>query len=216
MASFSILLSNQITKVSCQKSKWIIEKFSSKPFDDPAFQIEISDNKDLGIKLHELPRKIFLRIRLKKKKERGGRIKGSSQSKIFTYRVRSSKKFPWFSVIVVSFVPDWFYRKARVNVVVSLSFVAAGSERLPRHAQRKAFLYFHDTRLFVDNESPEKVRFLMILYRLLLRFSWTRSWSFVESTWNLFSIRDQHYARFYARYTCCICLTSDFTTITRY
>ena len=99
MASFSILLSNQITKVSCQKSKWIIEKFSTKPFDDPAFQIEISDNKDLGIKLHQLPRKIFLRIRLKKKKKK--KKKRWSNKRKFTIKnlFLSSKKLKEVSLI---------------------------------------------------------------------------------------------------------------------
>ena len=100
MASFSILLSNQITKVSCQKSKWIIEKFSTKPFDDPAFQIEISDNKDLGIKLHQLPRKIFLRIRLKKKKKKKKKKRWSNKRK-FTIKnlFLSSKKLKEVSLI---------------------------------------------------------------------------------------------------------------------
>ena len=82
--------------------------------------------------------------------------------------------------------------------------VAAGSERSLRHAQRKAFLYFPDKpwlslslslslsfslSLFADNESPEKVRFLVILFLSVRSVSERGRWKFVESIRNLFSTR---------------------------
>lgn len=78
-----------------------------------------------------------------------------------------------FSVTAVLFVLRWFCNG------VSLSFDADRKWKIVAFKERRSFISTI-IRLSADNESPEKVRFLVILSLSSLLLPWTRSWNFVE------------------------------------